>query len=396
MNTEQIPIAGPHADRATAIRAGWALILANLRYWPQLAPQVRDQMRRWERLASEIEDPELCALALQKLRRERFNAEAGAMLATLAAPPYRRAAARAILATELLFDYLDGLTERPLPDPLADGEALYADFIGAFDPSPGAAEHGSLVGLCTAADPYAAELARIAHTAVAELPARAAIMPIAGACARNAAQAQVRMHAVPRLGAEQLEQWARAQPDARTLPWRDFLAGSACSVLTLHALIAAAGDPRTTPRRARQIAAAYRPICTAMTLLDGLLDAERDAIAGQHSYASLYEDLESLGAALIGAVSASTRACARLPDGSRHAMVLGAAVAYWLSQPSARSEAAAPIAGKMRRELGPLLPAPLALMRAWRGARHLSARRVADRDSKRLSVSHAQREVVGG
>jgi tetraprenyl-beta-curcumene synthase len=369
-----------------AIRAAWALILANLRYWSQLAPELREQIRHWEQRAAEIEDPELHALALSKLRRERFNAEAAAMIATLAPAPHRRAAAQAILSLELMFDYLDGLTERPLGDPIADGEALYAAFVGAFDPRERDAEAALHSRSGETADPYLAELASTARTAIAELPAHAAIMPIAQRCARAAAQAQVRMHAAPRLGAAQLEQWARAQAGAAALPWRDFLAGSACSVLALHALIVAASDPRTTPERAEQIATVYTPICTAMTLLDGLIDIERDALAGQHSYAALYESPESLAAALIRAVGNARLACAPLADGSRHAMVLTAAVAYWLSEPNALSGAAAPILAQVRAELGPLLPVPLALMHAWRGVKRL---RSLAPGGRRISETHA-------
>lgn len=363
------------------IRSAWALLLANLRYWPQMAPELRAQVRHWELRATEIEDPQRCALALEKLRSERLNAEASAMIATLAPAPHRRVAAQAILSLELMFDYLDGLTERPLGDPIADGEALYAAFVGAFDPPPCTAAAvvgpGSGVGVRSrsgaAADPYLAELAADARAAIAELPARAAIMPLARGHALRAAHAQVHMHAASRLGADHLEQWARSQASATTLPWRDFLAGSACSVLTLHALIAAAADPGTSAERAAQIAAVYTPICVAMTLLDGLIDLERDALAGQHSYAALYESPESLATALVEAVGAARRACAPLRDGPRHAMVLTAAVAYWLSAPDARNRAAAPVLAQLREELGPLLPAPLALMRAWRGAKRARA-----------------------
>jgi tetraprenyl-beta-curcumene synthase len=366
-----------------AIRAAWALILANLRYWSQLAPRLRGQIRHWEQRATEIEDPERCALALQKLRREGFNAEAGAMMATLAPAPHRRAAAQAILTLELMFDYLDGLTERPLADPLADGEALYGAFLSAFDPNAREAE-----------DPYLAELATCARAAIAELPAWAQVAPLARQCAQRAAQAQVRMHAAARLGEAQLQQWARSQVRGTALPWRDFLAGSACAVLALHALIAAAGDRRTTPQRAEQIAAAYGPICAAMTLLDGLIDGERDATAGQRSYAGLYESPESLAAALLRSIAASRRAFAPLPNGAHHAMVLSAAIAYWLSEPGAQSSAAAPIVAQLRSDLGPLLPAPLALMRTWRATRRLrgQAARIgkplrANRDSESLRVS---------
>ena len=86
---------------------------------------MRRELRRWEQRALAIEDPALRALALEKLRGEGFHAEAAAMLATLAPRCHRQDVVEAIVALELLFDYLDGLTERPSGDPLGEGERLF-------------------------------------------------------------------------------------------------------------------------------------------------------------------------------------------------------------------------------------------------------------------------------
>jgi len=67
-----------------AARALSALVLANARYWSSVAGQARAQLRHWQRRAQAIEDPRLRALALAKLREEGFNAQAAAVLATLA------------------------------------------------------------------------------------------------------------------------------------------------------------------------------------------------------------------------------------------------------------------------------------------------------------------------
>ena len=67
-----------------------ALALANVRYWPTVAPLAQRELRRWEQPAREVADPQLRALAFEKLTQERFNAEVAATLATLA-PRTRRA-----------------------------------------------------------------------------------------------------------------------------------------------------------------------------------------------------------------------------------------------------------------------------------------------------------------
>jgi hypothetical protein len=131
------PPAGALGDRGLVARASLALLVANVRYWTSVAPIVRSQLRRWEQRASEIGDPELRALALEKLRGEGFHAEAAAMLATLAPRRYRSDVVEAIVALELLFDYLDGLTERPSGDPLGEGAVLFGAYTDALAVGPG-------------------------------------------------------------------------------------------------------------------------------------------------------------------------------------------------------------------------------------------------------------------
>jgi tetraprenyl-beta-curcumene synthase len=351
--------------RAHAPRVLAAFALANARYWLCVARQVHAQMRHWEARAQAIEDPELRALALEKLRSEGFNAEAAAMAATIAPRATREHAVRAIVALELLYDYLDGLGERPHADPLGEGERLYAAFLGALDPSV------EILG----ADAYLHELGAAVRDALALLPASPAIGQVALRCAARGAQAQIRMHATPLLGAEQLGEWARGEQHGTTLQWREFAAGAACSVLALHALIAAAADPRTTPEHAEAIERAYLFTGAVVTLLDGVVDRERDLAAGAHSYAGLYEDETLLAQALAAATREASRHTRELQNGAHHLMTLAAAAAYWCSAPGADAAHARPALEELRRELRGLLFIPLLAMRTWRVSRAARPRR---------------------
>lgn len=342
-----------------------AFALANARYWLCMAAQVRREMRHWEARAEAIEDPELRALALEKLRAEGFNAEAAAMAATIAPRSTRAHAVRAIVALELMFDYLDGLSERSHADPLGEGERLYAAFLDALDPSIDA----------PAADDYLDELGGTVRRSLARLPARTAIAPYAMRCAARGAQAQTRMHATQLLGSDQLGAWAHSEAQGTALQWREFAAGAACSVLALHALIAAAADPRTTPTHAQEIERAYLFTGAMVTLLDGVVDHERDAAAGAHSYAALYEDPALLVQALALAAREASRRSAELRNGTHHLMTLAATAAYWCSAPGAHSTHARPALEGLRRELRGLLFIPLLTMRAWRVSRAARPRR---------------------
>ncbi len=122
---------------ATAV----ALLRANARFWPAVLPDVRRELRGWDLRARAIPDPALRAQALAKLRDERFNTEVAATLATPLPPVRRRDAVAAIVALEVMYDYLDGLTERPVPNPLAAGLQLYRALSDALTPTGPLADH---------------------------------------------------------------------------------------------------------------------------------------------------------------------------------------------------------------------------------------------------------------
>ena len=126
----------PFADRRLLARAGIALLLANARYWGTVAVLVRAQLSRWERRAGAIPDPQLRMLALGKLRGERFNVQSAATLATLAPRAHRAGATKAIVALQVMYDYLDVLTEQPLPDRTRGGRRLFTALLDALTLEP--------------------------------------------------------------------------------------------------------------------------------------------------------------------------------------------------------------------------------------------------------------------
>jgi tetraprenyl-beta-curcumene synthase len=371
------PAAPTLGNRRLVARAGLALVLANARYWSTVAPVVRRELRHWEQRAQAIDDLELRALALEKLRGEGFHAQAAAMLATLAPRRHRRDVVQAIVALELLYDCLDGLTERPSEDPLGDVARLFAAYTQAI----AAPEHPER-DLPAAPDVgYPAELSHTVSSALRRLPRAAAVTAVASANAAFAAETQVRMHAVPQLGIEQLRAWGIQAAAAVELPWRELLTGAASSVLALHALIAAAADPRTTPAEAQEIASAYLSTCVLLTLLDGLVDHEQDTRAnapasepGQLGYIDLY-DRDELSRVLTDATRRAAMQARMLRNGPHHAMTLVGVVAYYTSAPGARGEPAAPIARRLQHQLKPLIYPTLVLMRGWRLTKRIGNQR---------------------
>lgn len=358
-------------DRQLLARAGAALLAANLRFWPTIAPRVKTQLARWEQHARAIKNPSLQALALQKLREEHFNAQVAATLATLAPKAHRQATIEAIVAYEVMYDYLDGLTEQPNIDPLSNGRDLYQAFMDAVSPDP-ARLGGYYKSLPFDDGGYLEQLAGVVHDALERLPSSAAIHEAAQRAAARCAEAQLRAHATPMLGTSQVEEWAQSQAPEAQMRWQEFLAGAASSVLSVHALIASAAADNVTTTQATAIDAAYLSICALSTMLDSLVDYARDADDGQPGYIRYYQSTGQLAQCLAEAARHGISRTRELPHSDHHTMTLVGVAAYYLSAPTANSKLARAATQSVRAELAPLITPTLAVMRAWRAAKHLN------------------------
>lgn len=366
-----MPVFGDHP---LTMRLSVALVFANTRYWSTVAPLVRTQLDYWTLRAEAIPDPALKEVALANLREEGFNAQATATLATLAPREYRKPVVDAIVGLQVLYDYLDSLVERPLPDPLGEGSQLYKAFIDAiilgsapqgdyYPPSHESADGG-----------YLDDLVSVVRSALAQLPSQNAIAGTATYAAKRCAEAQVHAHATAVLGDAQLEEWATTNAAGTGLGWREFLAGAVSSGLALHALTAAAADPHTSQQQALAIDELYLSVCAVTTLLDGLIDYEQDMHnMGQPGYIRYYEDRDALTQGLTSVIHRAERGARHIPSSAYHLMTLVGVVAYYVSAPSASSEFARDLIGQIRRDLKPLITPTLAIMRAWRIAKRARA-----------------------
>ena len=369
-----------------SLAAAYALLKANVLFWLSVLPEVRRELRSWERRARAIPDPALRALALAKLREERFNTEVAATLATLVPTVRRPHAIEAIVALQVTYDYLDGLTEQPVPRPLDAGRQLYRAFADAFTPLGPPVDHYRHHARDDGG--YLQALVAACRRAFWSLPAAPAVAPVACAVAARCGEAQTRTHAIPLLGSGQLRAWAQAQPEAERMRWWEIASGAAASVLALHALIALAADPATVPADAARLAAAYVATCALTTLLDSLVDREEDARRGGHVYLAYYRDeldaTERLGALAREAVAA----VADLPRAAHHLVTATGAVAFYLSAPGAGGARARRLTEPMAAELQLLAPA-LAIFGVWRRAKQWRTAPTAERASVEVSAMTA-------
>ncbi len=368
-----MPVLG---DRLLTARMSLALALANARYWTTVAPLVCTQLDRWAGHAERIPDPTLRELALANLREEGFNAQATATLATLSPREYRGPVVEAVVGFQIIYDYLDSLVERPITDPLGNGRQLYHALVDAvsLDMTP----RGDYYAHNPQSNDggYLTSLVNTVRKALGRLPCLTTIAEVSEHAAERCAQAQIHSHATRVHGSTQLKLWATNNAVGTGLQWREFLAGALSSGLALHALIAAAADPRTSREQALATDEIYLSICALTTLLDGLIDYAQDIhTTGHPGYIRYYENHDALAQGVKNVIHRATISARKTPNGAHHLMTLVGVVAYYASAPTASSDFARTLTEQIRQELRPLITPTLAIMRVWRIAKRLGVDR---------------------
>ena len=203
------------------------------RYWLGVFPAARSARRRLLAGAEAIPDPLLRADALASHRDKASNSEGLAALAVLAPPSRRAARAGSLVAYQLMLDYLDGVSERPTPDPLANGLRLHQAFEVALDPG---ASHVDYYAQAPAKEDggYLLELIETCRAPLRELPSyEAARVPLLRQ-ARLCCESQALNHALHFVAIDrQLDDWAaRTAAQAELAPgfeWWELIAAAAAS-----------------------------------------------------------------------------------------------------------------------------------------------------------------------
>jgi tetraprenyl-beta-curcumene synthase len=277
-------------------------------------------------------------VALELLDTKKVGIEGAVAFASFA-PTHRRLVARAITTFQVALDYLDTLTERPNPNPVANGfclnsalrvavtpEALHTDYYLHNARRDDAGYLTSLVDTCSDA---IARLPSFDHIA---RPAQRVLSRIVAYQSLN--------HGDGKGSRAAFANWARslATGEANLVWWE--AAAAAGSQLTLLALLAAAADPQLTPQRVSALEGAYFPWVAALsTLLDSVIDGPDDDAQGQPNPISHYGSPEAAAQRLGEIATEAARRVRALPDAQHHALLLHAMAAFFHVQapsPSAR------------------------------------------------------------
>jgi tetraprenyl-beta-curcumene synthase len=337
-----------------------------------IRPEVAREVERWRRCAAAIPDAEIRDDALTALASKRFNAEGAALFAVL--PPRRDLGLLRLLVTfQILLDFLDSLSERPVPDPQADGLQLHLALRDALDPGGPISDYYRH-GPRRRDGGYVRALVQRCREHCVYLPSYESTRSFALRGARRCRVQGLNHDADAARRDRALEAWAAETfDDGWGLSWWE-LTAAASSTLGILALLALAADPGSGECDAREVDAAYMPwICAASTMLDSYVDEVEDAAGDAHSYIAHYPSGELAVQRTHELVRRSLLEARQLRNGARHALIAGGMVAMYLSTDEAHSAFKRDTTRMLLQAGGSLTTMLVPILRAWRvggGARH--------------------------
>ncbi|MDQ2669514.1 MAG: tetraprenyl-beta-curcumene synthase family protein, partial [Gemmatimonadota bacterium] len=298
---------------------------------------------------------------------EGLNAEGAALFAMLAPVARRRAATRLLVAFQVMYDYLDALTERPAPEPLRGSRQLHRALLAALGAPAPADGYFAHYALADGDGGYLTELIACCRAIFHELPGAVEATPYAMRAAARSAEGQSHSHAAAFAPEHELIRWAeRETPAGLDLRWWETAAAAESSLL-IHALLASAAGRHFSATRATNIAAAYWPWITGLNaLLDDLIDTAEDAAEGTHSYVGRYHSPAQTARRLAAIAAEASDAIAQLPLRRRHRVIFAAMTSYYLAAPQAADTTIAPVARMVAEQMGMDLRPLLAMIRLRR------------------------------
>jgi tetraprenyl-beta-curcumene synthase len=352
------------------LRQVLAFFAVSARELSWVIPSVAREMDSWRHRALSIPDATLREDALTALRCKRFNAEGAALFAVLA-PRRDPHLVRLLVAFQILLDFLDSVSERPVPNPLANGCQLHLALREALDPDGPisdyyrhhpAREDGG----------YLRTLVETCREACVSLPSYGCVRAFALRGATRCGVQGLNHDPDPARRDKTLEYWAkRTFPGEREVSWWELTAASS-STLGIHALLALAADPACSEHDAVALDAAYVPwICAASTMLDSYVDEVEDAAHGGHSYIAHYPTSRVAARRVYELVWRSIYEARRLRNGTRHTLIAAGMVAMYLSTDDARTSAKRATTESLVRAGGLVTRLLMPILRGWRVARAL-------------------------
>jgi tetraprenyl-beta-curcumene synthase len=325
--------------------------------------EVAVELGQWRRHAEFIPDAPIREDALRGITRKRAHADGAALFSIL--PDRRnRDLIRLLVCYETILDFLDDVSERHATE--INGRELHMALVDAFDPDrplsdyyrhhPWRDDGGYLVALVEACRRSCRSLPsfeRVRRHVVQEAW-RAQVLALnhlTDPSARDAA----------------LAAWAADEfPEEGGLAWFELSAAASATLVILALLTLAACDEVSDGDIASTYSAYWPWVSLAAAMLDSHVDRAEDDEAGDHSYVSHYPDEWSAVRRIRYCIGRAVREAIALPNGHRHAVIVGSMVAMYLSKDSAQTTRTRRSTKQMVRAGGSLCRLLHPILRLWR------------------------------
>jgi tetraprenyl-beta-curcumene synthase len=342
------------------------------RYWLSVFPSLGSEVRRWQSRASEIRDPVLRRLALDSQQAKRKSLEGAVAFAAFVPRGGRRPVIRALTAYQVIFDYLDTLSEQPNTDPIVNGRQLNQALLTAVGPHSASLDYYAHHSHRND-DGYLDDLVKVCRATLGTLPSYAATAAAVRRATERIVAYQSLNHGDAHGSHAAFASWAieETRPDTGLRWWETgAAAGSSLAVL---ALITAAADPLLTTEQTAALENAYYPWIGALhTLLDSLIDRQEDTTAAGHrSLIDCYLSPVETAARLEMIAAQAVRHARSLPRANNHAMILAAMASLYLSDPQASMPGAQLAKRRVLATMGDLAAPTMLVMGARRAASQL-------------------------
>lgn len=342
----------------------WALVAVAARELLWGLPEAARASRQWRARAESIPDTTIRTDALYALTHKRTHAEGAALFAML--PETRsRVLLELLVAYETIWDFLDNVSERHTAE--RNGRELHLALVDAFDldrPLSDYYRHHPWQD----DGGYLAELVEFCRRCCRVLPSFDRVQLLLLQEAWRGQVLALNHLTDPDERDSALKQWAAEEcpDDLSEASWFE-LSGAASASLVIHSLLALAAEPDASEQTVKSTHAAYWPwISMVTTMLDSYVDRVDDRESGDHSYVSHYPDDACAVRRLCHGLRRAARDALRLPRGSRHAVIVAAMAAMYLSKDSARNPISRAGTLTMIRATGPLARLLLPVLRLWR------------------------------
>jgi tetraprenyl-beta-curcumene synthase len=342
-----------------------ALVVATARelVWGRTA--VSREIKYWRAAAEQIPDPHIRDDALHVLTCKRGNTDGAALFWTLTR---RRdlGLLRLLVAHELIWDFLDSVSERGAHVGQHNGRQLHLAIVESLDPARSISDYYRYHPWQDDGG-YLRSLVETCRAEVERLPSYSVVRATAVRAAWRAEVQSINHEIEATRRDRELRAWTRGEyPGQHSVMWFE-LAAAASASLVIHALLALAASPRASARDVADTHAVYFPwVSLAVVLLDSYGDLDEDAAGGGHSYFAHYESDSRALDRLRQSIVQSARGATRLPNGERHAVLVSCMIALYLSKDTVRAPELRATTRDLARAGGSLTCLLMPILRAWR------------------------------